>query len=206
MDACLGVGLPVCPGGYSPDGVHACSGPEVPTAPALLVTKRGPTQNTKMTATEAVVACQLPLIMLTTCPEVRALHKLLEKAKSTIVVFLQQQSSGYDVSAQEAYAYEPEAAQTVVSVLQAESPAMFEEIATYKCHSGYSLEGAPDGITLSSVIVTDISVIPTSEILSPASEWGVNITIVALVVMLRLCSSTHRSVLNPSAVPPTTRT
>jgi len=30
-DCPSGVGLPFCPGGYLPDGVHACSGPEVPT-------------------------------------------------------------------------------------------------------------------------------------------------------------------------------
>ena len=30
-----GVGLPLCPGGHSPDGVHAYSGPEVPTAPTV---------------------------------------------------------------------------------------------------------------------------------------------------------------------------
>ena len=68
--------------------------------------------------------------MLITRPEpmqTRPLHKLLEKAKSTIIAFLQQKPSGYDVSAQEAYAYEPQAAQTVVSMLQAVNPAMFED-------------------------------------------------------------------------------
>merc|ERR1712136_195004 len=30
-DCPSGVGLPFCPGGYLPDGVHACSGPEAPT-------------------------------------------------------------------------------------------------------------------------------------------------------------------------------
>ena len=37
-----GVGLPLCPGGYSPDGVHACSGPEEPTAPTVTTFYRSP--------------------------------------------------------------------------------------------------------------------------------------------------------------------
>ena len=65
-----GVGLLSCPGGYSPDGFHACSGPEVPiaptattfTAPALLVTKRIHAQNTITIATGRFAAYQLPSI------------------------------------------------------------------------------------------------------------------------------------------------
>jgi len=57
---------------------------------------------------------QAPLALL----QIQALQKLPEKARSAIVAFLQQQPSGYDVSAPEAYAYEPQAAQTVVSMLQ----------------------------------------------------------------------------------------
>ena len=54
-------------------------------------------------------------------------------------------SSGYDVSAQEAYSYEPLAAQTVVPMLQAVNSTKFEDTVLYECHVEHSLGNTPDG-------------------------------------------------------------